>query len=99
MNRSPWPVRVALLFLLVAPVPASAQEIAALKPDGPVASTDCLAFSPDGKTLVVGSFFKTVTLWDVANRKVKATLEGHTGPVTAVAVSPDGKLIASASWD
>ena len=78
---------------------ASAQEIATLKPEATVATTDCLAFYPDGNTLVVGSFFKTVTLWDVAKRKEKATLEGHTEPVTSVAVSPDGKLIASGSWD
>ena len=26
-------------------------------------------------------------------------LDGHTGPIAALAVSPDGKLLASASWD
>ena len=29
----------------------------------------------------------------------KAKLEGHTGPVTSVAISSDGKTIVSGSWD
>src|SRR5215472_7681866 len=29
----------------------------------------------------------------------RAVLEGHTAPIVAVAVSPDGKTLASASWD
>ena len=28
-----------------------------------------------------------------------ATLAGHEGPVAAVAFSPDGRLVATASWD
>ncbi|KAF5139372.1 Vegetative incompatibility protein HET-E-1 [Metarhizium anisopliae] len=30
---------------------------------------------------------------------LRQTLEGHGGPVTAVAFSPDGQMLASASWD
>ncbi|MXX98555.1 MAG: T9SS type A sorting domain-containing protein [Gammaproteobacteria bacterium] len=38
-------------------------------------------------------------LWDDDIGVVKATLEGHTSEVTSMAFAPDGKTIASASWD
>jgi WD40 repeat protein len=36
---------------------------------------------------------------DAASGEVTHTLEGHTGPVTAVCFSPDGSRLASAGWD
>lgn len=58
-----------------------------------------VAFSPDGQTLASGSWDKTIRLWDVHTRTLKATLEGHTDYVYCVAFSPDGKTLASGSED
>ena len=55
-----------------------------------------VAFSPDGRRLVSGFQDGTVRLWDVSTETEVATLEGHTDPVTSVAFSPDGGLLASA---
>jgi len=49
---------------------------------------------------------KTVTLWDVATGKLRATLpgdlqsgKGHTSTILSIAFAPDGKTLASGSWD
>jgi WD40 repeat protein len=60
------------------------------------AGAQCLAFSPDGKTLASGGTDKMVRLWDVASKKLLAILSGHNDPVLALAFSPDGKTLASA---
>lgn len=53
-----------------------------------------LAFAPDGKTLAcVGRF--EIRLWDVASGKRLHERPGHDTYVQAVAVSPDGKTVAS----
>jgi WD40 repeat protein len=54
-----------------------------------------VAFSPDGKRVVSGSWDGTVKVWEADTGKEVLTLKGHEGIVTAVAVSADGQRIVS----
>jgi len=40
-----------------------------------------------------------IAIWTVGEPQPRQRLEGHTAPVAALAVSPDGRTLASASWD
>ncbi len=53
----------------------------------PQDATGSLAVSPDGKSAAIGDAQGVITLWDLATGQLVKTLAGHTGPVTAVAVS------------
>jgi len=57
-----------------------------------------LALSPDGRLAVLGHG-RVVKLWDVINDNDLQTLVGHTANVTAVAMTPDGRLIVSGGQD
>ncbi|BCR98592.1 NACHT and WD40 domain protein [Aspergillus luchuensis] len=58
-----------------------------------------VAFSPDGQTVVSGSYDKTIKLWNAATGELQQTLEGHSDRVSAVAFSPDGQTVLSGSYD
>ncbi|RDW58771.1 hypothetical protein BP6252_13247 [Coleophoma cylindrospora] len=58
-----------------------------------------VAFSPDGKKVVSGSFDRTVRLWDAVTGTPLQTLRDHTSRVNSVAFSPDGKQVVSGSAD
>ena len=62
-------------------------------------NVNCVAFSPDGKTVATGGWDKNVSLWDVANGKLSATLQGHADEICSIAFGPDGKTLASGSGD
>jgi WD40 repeat protein/DNA-binding SARP family transcriptional activator len=58
-----------------------------------------LAFTPDGRFLVSGSADATVSVWDLETGGRVAEFLGHTGRVEGVAVSSDGRRIATAADD
>jgi cytochrome c len=134
-TRAAFRICAALLaFFSLAMTPAFAQLRGH---GGPVRA---LAISPDGQTVISGSFDSTairwsltrnaaeqvlrfhddavnavvlfkdgraatagadgrIAIWTAGNARPDAVLEGHTAPIAALAVSPDGTTLASASWD
>jgi WD40 repeat protein len=56
----------------------------------------CMSFSPDGKTLAVGTFQFDVWLWDVPTGKVRGTLKNK-GIVGCIAFGKRGKTIVVSS--
>jgi WD40 repeat protein len=67
---------------------------------GHTSAISSMAFSGDGKSLVTGSWDCTARVWAPATGKVTTVFKEHNdGWVTAVAISADGKMIASGDGD
>ncbi len=64
--------------------------------DGDVRS---VAFSPDGKTILTGSWDKTARLWEIATGKPIGQPLVHPNPIKSSVFRPDGKTILTACWD
>jgi hypothetical protein len=58
-----------------------------------------VAFSPDGKRLVAGTWEGRLAVFDSISGQLVLTLQGHQKAINTVAYSPDGTLIASGSFD
>ena len=52
----------------------------------------------DGRAVTAGADGR-IAIWTSGSAEPDAVLEGHTAPIVALAVSPDGATLASASWD
>jgi WD40 repeat protein len=59
---------------------------------------DWAGFSPDGSKILTINANKAI-LWDAASGTVIAHLDGHAFQIESGIFSPDGKFVATASWD
>jgi len=62
-------------------------------------SDHVVAWHPDGERLAVGGSDPRIQIWNVAAKRIVATLEGHGHRVTTLTFHPDGELLASHGWD
>src|SRR4051812_37658791 len=84
MMRPLWTALVLAGSLLAPPARAQQQNITAK--------------SPDGARLALAEK-KTISVADVKTGKLLMKMAAHTKDVTALAYSPDGKMLASADQD
>ena len=66
--------------------------------DGHEAAVKSVIYLTDTTAASSGDDFDII-LWNLETPQATARLEGHKGQVNDLAVSPDGRLLASASWD
>jgi len=58
-----------------------------------------VAYSPDGKTLAIGTADGKITLWDAEKRRVATTLEDPGGVISSVAFIPGSESLVSGSYN
>ncbi len=98
----------ALLIVAFAHSTATAQElyehpVLVVDPGMHTAAIRSVSVDAAGRFAVTGSLDKTVRLWSVTNGKLLRTIRIPAGPgvigiIHAVAMSPDGALVAAGGW-
>src|SRR5579872_6996770 len=84
------------------PAAGDAPPAGAVPLKGHAESVYSVAYSPDGRYVVTGSFDHTLKVWEAASGKEIKSFggaAGHQNLVLSVAVSPDGTQIASGGSD
>jgi WD40 repeat protein len=59
----------------------------------------CGCFLPGGRLLVTGGHDGTIIFWDTTTGKERRVLRAHKAAIRSLTVSPDGRIMASASFD
>lgn len=67
--------------------------------DGHKHDVRSVAFSPDGRRIVSGSFDNSCRVWDASSGTELLRFNGHRGWIYSVAFSPNGKRVVSGSFD
>jgi WD40 repeat protein len=62
----------------------------------PCDNSKAMCFTPDDQSVVIGTQNGAVDCWNLASGALVRKLEGHTGPVGAVACNPKYAQLASA---
>lgn len=72
-----------------------------IQEEGHTEWVSCVRFSPSSAAPVIVSagWDKLVKVWSLSNCKLRTDLQGHTGYLNTVTVSPDGSLCASGGKD
>jgi WD40 repeat protein len=58
-------------------------------------AVSCVAFSPDGHTLVSGSYDQSVRFWDAGSGTQRNAIEDLAAPISCLAFAPDGRSVAA----
>jgi RNA polymerase sigma factor (sigma-70 family) len=67
--------------------------------DGVHHKIESVAFSADGRLLILGNGDGALALWDLATATRLREFPAHKDKIAALALSPDGKTLATGSWD
>ncbi len=78
-------------------VPVQPAAVAKMPPPSPT-NVSAVAFSPDGKTVMVGGQDGVIYQFQ-SDGKLVRTIPGHTSAITALEIHPAGAVLASASKD
>jgi WD40 repeat protein len=58
-----------------------------------------IVWRPDGQQIINFSRYSGIWIWDAVDGRHLAILKDHTGHINAIALSPDGHLLASAAGE
>src|SRR5260221_585567 len=61
-------------------------------------AVNAVVFLQDGRMATAGADAR-IAIWTAGRQQPDEVFEGHRAPISGLAVSPDGSMLASASWD